>query len=103
MLKPSIVSLKRRYQLWRAEVQEHPAEADRGAVHEDELARHHHGPLFAQDPVHGERLAPAVLAGRRTFRDGAFAVLQQRPIDEVGPDVHRLDELLRSPLKPHVS
>src|SRR5579883_1737604 len=76
-----------------AKSQEHAAEADRGAVHEDEFARHGQRALRLQSLVHGERLAPAVMARLDAVGAGANAIVDQRSIDEARPDVERVDRL----------
>ena len=84
-------------------MQEHAAKADGGAVHEHELARHGHGALLLQRLVHREGLAPSIFAGAHAVGDGADAIVQQRAVDEIRPDVEDVDQILLRPLKPHVS
>src|SRR5215468_8972560 len=74
-------------------VQEHAAEADRGAIHEHELARYGDRTLLAQRLMHSERLAPAVLRRLDPIRDGAHAVVEERAVDEPCPNVERFDQV----------
>ena len=39
-------------------------------------------------------LLAAILAGRYTLSDLAYAIIKQRPIDETGPDVQDIDQLV---------
>ena len=64
---------------FRAQVQEHGAEADGGAVHEHEFLRHGHGSPGFQGLMHLEGLTPAVLAGLDPVGHRAGAVLEDRP------------------------
>ena len=76
----------------RAEPEERAAEANRGAVHEDEFARHlQRAALGLQRPHHRRDLAPPVFAGADAVGDGADAVVDQRPVDEARPNVERVD------------
>ena len=74
------------------QVQEDGAEADGGPVHEDELARDGHRPPLLQRLVDLEGLAAAVFAGLDPVRDGAHPVVEERPVDEAGPDVEDVDQ-----------
>ena len=58
----------------RAQMQEHAAEPDRGAVHQHELARHRHWPLLPQRLMDLEGLAAAVVAGLDAVGDAAHAM-----------------------------
>ncbi len=84
-------------------MQEHAAEPDRGAVHEDEFARHPDRALFLQRAVHREGLAAAVLGGLHPVGDGALAVVEQRAVDEARPDVEVSTISRDRRLKPQVS
>src|SRR5262249_39419767 len=84
----------------RSEMQKHPAETDRRAVHEHEFARHPDGPLFPQRAMNPESLASAVFGRLYAVRDGALAVIEQRPIDEPGPDAEDVDEFARQAAEP---
>ena len=81
------------------EVHEHRAEADRGAVHQHELARRRHPADLAQPPLHVEHHA-APLAARVGLLDQARPVLEQRRVHERGPEVERLDHLVAQILEP---
>src|SRR5262249_42839351 len=83
----------------RLQVEENPAEPDRGAIHEHELARHHDRTLLLERLVHSEGLAPAVFRRLDPIGDTAHASLQQRPIDEARPDVEALDQAAAEPLE----
>ena len=82
-----------------AQAQEGAAEADGGAVHEDEFARHFQRPLRLQRAHHREHLAPAIFAGLDAIGDGAHAVVDQRAVDEARPDVQRRDRFARQILE----
>src|SRR5580700_2034192 len=82
------------------EVQKHPAEPDRRAVHEHEFPRHPHRPLFLQRAVDRKGLATAILRRLHAVGDGALAVVEQRPVDEPRPDVEDIHQLPRQPLEP---
>src|SRR5262249_19524621 len=75
------------------EMQEHPAEPDRGAIHEHELARHSDWALLAQRLMHAERFAPAIFGRLDPIRYGARAVVEQRAVDEPCPDIERFDQV----------
>src|SRR5262245_5477068 len=77
-----------------AQVDEDTAKADGGAVHEDEFARHADRSLLLQGAVHLEGLPATILGGRDAVGDRAHPVLEQRPIDEAGPDVEDVDQLV---------
>src|SRR5262245_17418329 len=77
-----------------AQMQEDAAEADRRTVHEHELARHLHRPFLLQRLVHGEGFPAPVLAGRGAIGDLALAVVEQGAVDEAGPDIQRVDQLV---------
>src|ERR1700730_6220166 len=74
-------------------MQEHPAKADRGAIHEHELARYGDRSLLAQRLMHPERLAPTVLGRLDPIRDGAHAVVEEGAVDEPCPNVERFDQI----------
>ena len=79
-----------------AKPQKRPAQADRGAVHEHEFARHlQPAALLFQRAHNGGDFAPAILAGLHSVGNGAHAIVEQRPIDEARPDVERGDGLAR--------
>ena len=73
-------------------MQEYAAEADRGAVHEHELAGHRDRPLLLQRAVNDKGLAAPVFRRRDPVGDGAHPVIEERPVDEPRPDVERVDE-----------
>src|SRR5689334_22230476 len=81
------------------EMDENPAETNGGAIHEDEFARHPDRSLLLQGAVHLEGLAAAIMGGRDAVGDGANPVLEQRPIDEAGPNVENVDQLVVEPLE----
>src|SRR5712671_3577171 len=80
------------------EMEEHRAEADRGAVHEDKGARRRDAAQAADVAVHllGDVAAidPAIL-----LLDLAAAVVEQRCVDETRPLVQDLDHRLRQVLE----
>src|SRR4030095_4001498 len=76
------------------QMQEHTAQPDGGAVHEHKLTRHPHRTFFLQRLVHGKGFLAPVLTGRGAVGDLTLAVLEQRPIDEAGPDVENIDQLV---------
>src|SRR6478609_11619605 len=80
-------------------MQEHAAKSYSGAVHEHELARYGHGALLLQRLVHREGLAPSVFAGTHAVGNGADAIVQQRAVDELRPDVEDVDEVLLQALE----
>ena len=80
-------------------MQEHGAEAHGGAVHEDELARHGDAAVLLQRLVDLESLLAAVLAGLDAVGHRADAVVEDRPVDEAGPDVQRVDQRLAEVLE----
>src|ERR1700730_11493743 len=82
------------------EMQEHAAETDRCSVHEHEFAGDSHRSFFLEGPMNPEGLAPAVFGRLDAVRDGAFAVVEQRPIDEPRPDVEGIDQLARKTSEP---
>ena len=82
-----------------AQVQEHRAQADGGAIHKNELARHRHRALLLERLVHPERFAPAVFRRRHAVGDGPYAVVEERPIDKARPDVERVDQIAGKPAK----
>src|ERR1700729_2458799 len=47
----------------RAQVQEHGAKPDRGAIHEHEFARHRHRAFLLERLMHAKRFAAAVFRG----------------------------------------
>ncbi len=49
--------------------------------------------------MHLEGFLAPVLPGRRALRDGPHPVVEQRPIDEVRPDVEDVDQLRREPVE----
>src|SRR5919106_422820 len=78
---------------------EHRAEADRGAVHQHELARRRDPADLAQPPLYIEHhLAP--LAARIGLLNQARPVLEQRRVHERGPKVQGLDHLLAQVFEP---
>src|SRR6202040_2884973 len=64
------------------EMQEHATETDRCSVHEHEFAGHSYRAFFLEGPMNPEGLAPPVFGRLDAIRDGAFAVVEHRPIDE---------------------
>ena len=78
-------------------VEKDGAEPDGGAVHENEFARHLHRALLPQDAMDPEGLAAAVFRRLDAIRDGALAIIEQRPIDESRPDVERIHQFARKP------
>src|SRR5262249_56035315 len=77
-----------------------PAETDRGSVHEHEFAGHPHGPFFLEGAMNPKRLAPAVFGRLHAVRDGALAVVEQRPVDKPRPNVKDVDQLARKTSEP---
>src|SRR6188472_3186798 len=75
-------------------MQEHAAEPDRSAVHEHELARYSDRPLVTQTLMHTEGLTPSIHPGADLVSDGAHAILEHRAIDEIGPDVEDVDQIV---------
>ncbi len=76
-------------------MQKHRAEPDRGAVHEHEFARHGHRSFLLEGLVHAKSFAAAIFRRRNAVGDGAHPVVEQRRIDETGPDIERLDQVAR--------
>jgi hypothetical protein len=75
------------------QMHEHRAEADRGAIHEHELARRGHAADLAQAALHVERDLTAIGA-RVGLLDQPRTVLHQRRVHEHGPEVEGVDHLL---------
>ena len=62
------------------------------------------GPELFQRLVHPEGFLAPVLRRLDAVGDGAHAVVEQRAVDETGPDIERVDQFARlSRLKPQVS
>src|SRR5271166_1837328 len=75
-------------------VEKSSAEADRGPIHEHKFARNADGPLLFQGLMHLKGLLAAILAGRYAVCDSAHPVVEQRPVDETGPDIQNFGKLL---------
>src|SRR3954453_5423239 len=73
---------------------EYSAKTDGRAIHEDEFARHPDRALLLQCLVHLEGLSASVLGRRHAIGNRSDAIFHERPINEAGPDVERIDQLL---------
>src|SRR6185312_5985666 len=80
------------------EVEEDRAEADRRAVHEDELARRADAAELPQVAMHGLGDIAAIDAGF-LFLDPPLAVVEQRRVDEARPAAQDGDHLARETLE----
>ena len=85
----------------RAEPEEGAAEADGGALEEDELARDQKAAAFGAQRAHrlADLLAP-VFGRAHPVGGGAHAVVEDRPADEARPDGHRLERAARQLREP---
>src|SRR6185437_3544415 len=79
------------------EMQEHGAEADRGAVHEHEFARHRDGAEALESLMDAERLLASVIRRLDPVSNRAHAVVEQRAVNEASPDIERLDQFAIEP------
>src|SRR6516162_9636134 len=77
-----------------SEMHEHRAEADRCAVHKDELPRRSDPTKTANIAVDALGHAGAV-GSAPLFLNQPFAIVEQRAIDEQGPAIEHLDHLAR--------
>ena len=84
---------------FRRQMQEHGAEADGGAVHEHELARHRDRAPGLERLMHPEGFLAAVFGRLHPVGDGAHAIVEQRAVDEPCPDIERIDQLAVEPLE----
>src|SRR6516165_6206980 len=66
----------------RAQMQEYRAETDRGAIHEDEFARHRYRPFCFERLVHAKCFAAAVFGRRNAVSDRTHPVVEQRCVDK---------------------
>src|ERR1700747_1019038 len=78
---------------------EHRPEPDRGAGHEDELARRSHSAEPADVAVHALGHAGAI-GSASLFLDRTSAIIEQRAIDKQCPAVQHLDHLARQIAEP---
>src|SRR5947209_11440090 len=70
------------------------AEADRRPIHQHELARDGDRAERTQALLDLPHLAAAVSMRRHPVRNRAHAIVEERRIDEAGPDVERVDDLV---------
>src|SRR5215469_3873259 len=79
----------------RAQMQEYRPETDRGAIHEDEFARHRYRPFCFERLVHAKCFAAAVFGRRNAVSDRTHPVVEQWCVDKARPDIERLNEVAR--------
>jgi len=69
------------------------AQANSGAVHEHEFARHRDGAPRLERLVHAKCLLAPILGRFHPVGDCAHAIVEQRSVDEPCPDIKRIDQL----------
>src|SRR3954451_7905357 len=81
----------------RAQMQEHGAKPNGGAIHEYELARHRDRTSLFERLMYAEGLATAVFGRFHAIGEAAHPIVQQRPVNESRPDVERIDHFPAEP------